>query len=711
MSLSSVLTMAGYPASSGIGGGSGFDDPPSASLAQLDAHLVAKLERVRERLRKRLGAASMVTEEELTFKRWLGHGSYGSAKLVSSSRISEMLVVKEVALLKLTTLQAIDQLATEVRCCARLHHAHIVRLRTAYLAGELSASRARTLHMVFEFAGGGTLERYLNTRRTLSGADGQLPTRLVEVWLAQICSAVLYMHKKQVLHRDLSAKNVLLRINGDALVADLGLSKAVGSASASTSMAGGMGAGGSSRGGGLGGGLGGGAGSGAEMQAKSMVGTPDYLSPELVNGQPYGAPSDAWAVGVMLYEMMALQSPFHGANMMNTLYLIMQGKPTEEAQSRMGRCSHPPQLREVASNASLLHPDPALRTHLAVVAASYPLPSHDEDWRSLVQHDVRKERGGGGGGSFKLAPTAESALEDNDGWETDPSMPSDELASDDAPSFKGAPSRATASQPSPAPGIDPTSHSIRHRSRGGSAAVTVAAPRADGTAGGGAAGRGAAGGGASAAAGGGGGGPAEPSDDDLARMAAKIEEASIHLMQHPATIPLVMTAASALLAYAPVVADRASAIRFATWGVVGQGLIAISTPVVGPHTSVRLLCALIVLFPLGMFLRAIMLPIDHLRVPASAMADSPGAFSTLAIGIGSWLGSRPIEHISVSRRIRVLACIEAFLLGSAIVRCTRSGGDLDILRMPLIYFHLPLLASFFIGLIVLRASTNQLRRY
>ena len=180
------------------------------SIAQLDQRLVKQLNKLQESLLRRNGKQSLVRDGDLEFDSWLGHGSFSSANLCVSSKTNEQLVVKEVPLLKLTSFQAIDQLATEVKSCSRLHHPHIVRLRSAYLAGTLSTTSARTLKIVLEYAAGGTLEqRIIKVRQR--GSAGRFPTRLVEVWLSQLTSAMLYMHRKNVLHRDLSSKSIPTR--------------------------------------------------------------------------------------------------------------------------------------------------------------------------------------------------------------------------------------------------------------------------------------------------------------------------------------------------------------------------------------------------------------------------------------------------------------------------------------------------------------------
>jgi NIMA (never in mitosis gene a)-related kinase len=62
--------------------------------------------------------------------------------------------------------------------------------------------------------------------------------------------------------------------------------------------------------------------------SRSMVGTPYYLSPEIIEGRPYSFKSDIWSLGVMLYEMCALKPPFEGMNMHFLAMHIVRGKFT-----------------------------------------------------------------------------------------------------------------------------------------------------------------------------------------------------------------------------------------------------------------------------------------------------------------------------------------------------------------------------------------------
>ena len=61
-------------------------------------------------------------------------------------------------------------------------------------------------------------------------------------------------------------------------------------------------------------------------KAVTIVGTPYYLSPEIINNNPYSFKSDLWSLGVLLYEMCALKPPFNGANIHMLAMQIVRGQ-------------------------------------------------------------------------------------------------------------------------------------------------------------------------------------------------------------------------------------------------------------------------------------------------------------------------------------------------------------------------------------------------
>ena len=111
-------------------------------------------------------------------------------------------------------------------------------------------------------------------------------------YLIQICLALNHIHKKKIIHRDIKSGNIFLTKGGLVKLGDFGISKGF---------------------------------KNTWEKAKSKVGTPYYLSPEIINSKPYDSKSDIWALGVLLYEMMTFKMPFN-ANSLPALSLkILRG--------------------------------------------------------------------------------------------------------------------------------------------------------------------------------------------------------------------------------------------------------------------------------------------------------------------------------------------------------------------------------------------------
>jgi len=260
--------------------------------------------------------------------RQLGRGTFGSAVLMRSRASGLLMVTKKLPIgLNPTEMRTLEN---EVRACARLRHPNIVHYLATYV-------REDKLLICLEHAAGGTLSERLDARLEM---QRPLALAVAARWISQIASAVDYMHSMAVLHRDLSANNVLLSAaepaeHGDIKVSDFGLSKA------------------SSK-------------SRSAITAKTVVGTPDCFSPELINGETYGAPSDAWAVGLLAHEIATLGHPFEHDSLAALLKQILA---CEYDEARLARAPYPEELRWIASREGLLHPDAAKRLTLKALLA------------------------------------------------------------------------------------------------------------------------------------------------------------------------------------------------------------------------------------------------------------------------------------------------------------------------------------------------------
>lgn len=125
-----------------------------------------------------------------------------------------------------------------------------------------------------DFCDGGDLAKRISCAREL---QQPLSEDQVLRWYVQGLLGLKYIHDKHVLHRDIKSSNFFISRDGDMKMGDFGIAKILACTVA---------------------------------VAKTQIGTPYYLSPEVCQGQPYAWPSDVWAYGVVLYEMCALDIPF-----------------------------------------------------------------------------------------------------------------------------------------------------------------------------------------------------------------------------------------------------------------------------------------------------------------------------------------------------------------------------------------------------------------
>ena len=253
----------------------------------------------------------------------LGRGAFGQAVLLKKND-GLQLVAKKLHLDGRSQAD-LQRLETEVAVCARMRHPNICH----YLG---TVARDNMLLICLEYAAGGTLADRID-----AAYDAKTPfhVELATTWIAQIATAVSYMHSMQVLHRDLSAQNVFLSRAEDIKVGDFGLSKA-----SNTSQ--------------------------LSVRGRTLCGTPNYFSPEMVHGEPYGAASDAWSVGLLAHEILTLKHPFCGGSLAVMLQNIVAGKYDRRP---LAEAPYPQELKNVATGEELLCADPKKRLTLEALLA------------------------------------------------------------------------------------------------------------------------------------------------------------------------------------------------------------------------------------------------------------------------------------------------------------------------------------------------------
>uniref|UniRef100_A0A8C8WDV3 non-specific serine/threonine protein kinase n=1 Tax=Panthera leo TaxID=9689 RepID=A0A8C8WDV3_PANLE len=111
-------------------------------------------------------------------------------------------------------------------------------------------------------------------------------------WFVQICLALKHVHDRKILHRDIKSQNIFLTKDGTIQLGDFGIARVLNST--------------------------------VEL-ARTCIGTPYYLSPEICENKPYNNKSDIWALGCVLYEMCTLKHAFEAGSMKNLVLKIISG--------------------------------------------------------------------------------------------------------------------------------------------------------------------------------------------------------------------------------------------------------------------------------------------------------------------------------------------------------------------------------------------------
>lgn len=196
----------------------------------------------------------------------IGSGGYGEVY-----RARQVSVDREVAIKIILPEYANDprfraDFEAEARLVAQLEHADIVPL-IDYWQDETGA------YLVMRYIRGGSLKDMIDRQ-------GQLPLMRTIRLIEQVANALAFAHDTGVVHRDLKPANILIDQRGNAYLTDFGIAKQL----TSDGDSGGSG---------------------------SAKGTFAYMSPEQIQGEKVSPQTDIYALGVMLYEMLAGQHPFH----------------------------------------------------------------------------------------------------------------------------------------------------------------------------------------------------------------------------------------------------------------------------------------------------------------------------------------------------------------------------------------------------------------
>ena len=203
--------------------------------------------------------------EDFELIKVIGKGSFGKVLLVRKKRDTKLYAMKVLSKPNIVKRKQIEHTRTERRILGVINHPFIVKLHYAFQNEE-------KLYFILDYAAGGELFFHLSRMK-------KFPEHYVQFYSAEITLALEELHSKGVIYRDLKPENILFDAEGHVKLADFGLAKENITE--------------------------------ATEGAHSLCGTPEYLSPEVLNRMGHGHAVDWWNLGMVTYEMLTGLPPWY----------------------------------------------------------------------------------------------------------------------------------------------------------------------------------------------------------------------------------------------------------------------------------------------------------------------------------------------------------------------------------------------------------------
>ena len=213
-------------------------------------------------------------------QKFLGKGSYGSVFRVKRISDGRVYALKETNVRHMSHEERAEAV-NEIRLQASVRHPNVTSYREAFLDGQ-------RLCIVMEYAPYGDLQRCIRKREA---HRKPFPEDLIWSYFIQVCMGIRELHRRDIIHRDIKAANILRTSPAIVKVGDLGIAKLLKGALATT-----------------------------------QIGTPHYMPPEVWKSRPYSFSSDVWSLGCLLYELATLRVPFEARSLSELRFKVVRGK-------------------------------------------------------------------------------------------------------------------------------------------------------------------------------------------------------------------------------------------------------------------------------------------------------------------------------------------------------------------------------------------------
>ena len=220
--------------------------------------------------------------KEYIIKQTLGKGSYGIVYKVQKKNTNEIYVIKQIALRGLSQ-KEIDEVRQEAKILSSINSDFVVKYYDSFEEND-------NINIVMEYCDEGDLNDFIIKKKE---SQTLIEEDLIWNFFIKITIGLAHIHQMKILHRDLKTMNIFLKNGFQVKIGDLGVAKIL----LKNSF------------------------------AKTLIGTPYYLSPEICQEKPYNDKSDVWALGCILYELCTFKHPFDAKSQGALILKIMNNTP------------------------------------------------------------------------------------------------------------------------------------------------------------------------------------------------------------------------------------------------------------------------------------------------------------------------------------------------------------------------------------------------
>ncbi|TPX65756.1 hypothetical protein SpCBS45565_g04935 [Spizellomyces sp. 'palustris'] len=206
----------------------------------------------------------------------LGTGTFGRVYLARYKNTNQYYAVKVLKKVEVVRLKQVEHINSEKQILAQIKFPFIVNMLCTF-------QDETNLYMLLEYVVGGELFSHLRKA-------GKFSNDMTRFYAAEIVLAIEYLHSLNIIYRDLKPENLLLDDRGHIKITDFGFAKKV------------------------------------EDRTWTLCGTPEYLAPEIIHSKGHGKAVDWWALGILIFEMLAGYPPFFDDNPFGIYEKILAGR-------------------------------------------------------------------------------------------------------------------------------------------------------------------------------------------------------------------------------------------------------------------------------------------------------------------------------------------------------------------------------------------------